>query len=104
MRTKASTKKASRARVVPPLFDVVHVKALPDYRLQVRFEDGTEGLVDLRSFLFAANAGVFEHLRDPAEFRKVRVRSGAVTWPGELDLAPDAMYDEIKVSARRRRR
>jgi hypothetical protein len=21
---------------------------------------------------------------------------GAVTWPGEIDLAPDAMHDEIK--------
>jgi hypothetical protein len=21
---------------------------------------------------------------------------GAVTWPGEIDLAPDAMYEEIK--------
>ena len=26
----------------------------------------------------------------------VYVSLGAVTWPGELDLAPDAMYDEIK--------
>ena len=24
------------------------------------------------------------------------VEHGAVTWPGELDLAPDAMYREIK--------
>jgi hypothetical protein len=24
------------------------------------------------------------------------VTHGAVTWPGEIDLAPDAMYAEIK--------
>jgi hypothetical protein len=39
---------------------------------------------------------VFSHLSDPAQFRQVTVVGGAVTWPGELDLAPDAMHEEIK--------
>jgi hypothetical protein len=26
--------------------------------------------------------------------------SGAVMWPGEIDLAPDAMYDEIRKEGR----
>ncbi|MGH8515273.1 MAG: DUF2442 domain-containing protein [Gammaproteobacteria bacterium] len=30
-------------------------------------------------------------------FRQVRLECGAVTWPGDLDLAPDAMYEVIKV-------
>ncbi|RPI04004.1 MAG: DUF2442 domain-containing protein, partial [Zetaproteobacteria bacterium] len=29
-------------------------------------------------------------------FSQVFVAHGAVTWPGEIDLAPDAMYAEIK--------
>ncbi len=28
-------------------------------------------------------------------FRQVFIDDGAVTWPGEIDLAPDAMYAEI---------
>jgi hypothetical protein len=39
---------------------------------------------------------VLEALRDPTLFARVRVEAGAVTWPGEIDLAPDAMYDEIR--------
>jgi len=35
-------------------------------------------------------------LRDPALFSAVYVDHGAVTWPGEIDLAPDAMHDEIR--------
>lgn len=27
-----------------------------------------------------------------------RVNDDFVTWPGELDLAPDAMYEHIKAS------
>lgn len=80
------------------------MRVLPDYRLFVRFADGMEGEYDLTSFLFEGDAGVFEHLRDPAEFAKAYVSDGAVTWPGELDLAPDAMYEDIRTGQRGGRR
>lgn len=35
---------------------------------------------------------------DPSVFAQVDVELGVVTWPGEVDLAPDAMYREIKAS------
>ncbi|MEJ2388105.1 MAG: DUF2442 domain-containing protein, partial [Chromatiaceae bacterium] len=35
-------------------------------------------------------------LADPSIFAQAHVEYGAVTWPGEIDLAPDAMYAEIK--------
>ncbi len=41
-------------------------------------------------------AGVFAALADPALFAQVRIEYGAVTWPGDLDLAPDAMHTAIK--------
>nr|WP_143002361.1 DUF2442 domain-containing protein [Nitrosospira sp. Nl5] len=40
--------------------------------------------------------GVFAALADPEIFAQAHVELGAVTWPGELDLAPDAMHDEIE--------
>lgn len=44
----------------------------------------------------SSEAGVFVALRDEALFHQVRLEWGVVAWPGELDLAPDAMYEEIK--------
>lgn len=38
---------------------------------------------------------MFEALQDPKEFAKAYVQDGAVTWPNGLDMAPDAMYDDI---------
>ena len=75
---------------------VMHVQALPGYRLAVRFVDGTAGEVDLSHLVTSEHAGVFSKLRDPALFADVGLDYGAVTWPGELDLAPDAMYDAIQ--------
>ena len=39
---------------------------------------------------------VFEPLRDPSFFSQAALHLGTVEWPGEIDLAPDAMYDEIR--------
>jgi hypothetical protein len=72
------------------------VDVLPGYRLKVGFVDGLEGLVDMKKMVWSTSAGVFEALREPVIFSQATVVLGAVTWPGELDLAPDAMYDEIK--------
>ncbi|HEX2200843.1 MAG TPA: IS66 family insertion sequence element accessory protein TnpB [Gammaproteobacteria bacterium] len=46
------------------------------------------------------NAGVFAALRDEMLFRQVRLELGAVTWPGEIGLAPDAMYAAIRQTGR----
>jgi hypothetical protein len=75
---------------------VIQVEALPRYRLRVRFVDGTEGEVLLAGLIERTGAGVFANLRDEELFSKVYLELGAVTWPGDLDLAPDAMYDGIR--------
>jgi hypothetical protein len=77
---------------------VTSVQALPDYRLNVRFVDGTQGFVDLSRLVHASDAGVFAALAAPMLFKQVFVEHGAVTWPGEIDLAPDAMYAQIQNS------
>lgn len=75
---------------------LVAMHALPGFRPRVRFNDGTEGTVEMARFLASAEDGVLVALRDEALFRQVRLDTGAVTWPGNLDLAPDAMHRAIK--------
>ena len=74
-------------------YDVVDVQPVLPMALQVRFADGTAGQV---RFEPSHLTGVFEVLKDPIVFAQARIEAGAVTWPGDLDLAPDAMYAEIK--------
>lgn len=101
MSTQAVTKEDIASSVVPPIkitapWRVKSVEALDSYRLHVRFIDGVEGEVDMSEFVRAPDAGVFAVLADPNIFAQAYVELGAVTWPGELDLAPDAMHDEIE--------
>jgi hypothetical protein len=73
------------------------VRALDDYRLAIRFDDGTEGEIALRDRLFGP---IFEPLRDASVFAKVFVDEyGAIAWPNGADLAPDAIYEQLRGSA-----
>jgi hypothetical protein len=71
---------------------VVGMRLIEDRAMQVRFVDGVEGVVRFGPNFYR---GVFAHLVDADRFAEARVEMGAVTWPGELDLAPDRMHDDI---------
>ena len=73
-------------------WNVVEVKPEPGYNLFIRFKDGLTGRVRLESNQFT---GVLSPLADTSFFNQVFIDTGAVAWPGEIDLAPDAMYAVI---------
>jgi hypothetical protein len=103
MHTEATTKSDYPSGVMPPIepcmvWEVTKVRPLSRHRLLVSFLDGVFGIVDMSALVNSLDAGVFAALRDEALFRQVFIQYGAVTWPGELDLAPDAMHDEIQAN------
>ncbi|MFN7942248.1 MAG: DUF2442 domain-containing protein [Thermoanaerobaculia bacterium] len=74
---------------------VVEVRTLEPFKVWLRFSDRAEGVVDLGEVF--ARGGVFEPLRDPREFAKVRLARGfgTIEWPGGVDLDPDALYARL---------
>ncbi len=69
------------------------LKVLPGHRLQVTFADGLSGIVDLSKDKFD---GILAPLAGDAYFAKARLEDGVVTWPNGAEIAPDAMYDEVR--------
>ncbi|CAL7960151.1 conserved hypothetical protein [Gammaproteobacteria bacterium] len=97
MQTETTSEKNTTSEmicVVP--WQVTKVKSLEDYKLEVVFIDGTHGFVEMGQRIMNPKAGVFASLSDINLFNQVYLEYGAVTWPNEIDLAPDAMHDEIK--------
>jgi hypothetical protein len=76
------------------LYEIIGARARSDYRLWIRFADGKEGEVDLSSLV---GKGVFSRWEDPAEFEKVYIdpETRTVAWPGDIDLAADALYRDL---------
>lgn len=77
------------------LKDVVSVQPLARYRLRVRFDDRTEGTIDVAQMV--KFTGVFEPLRDTAFFAQARVNAelGTVCWPNDADLDSDVLYAKV---------
>lgn len=73
--------------------ELVFVEKRGPLTLHVTFADGTAGQV---VFDETHLTGVFAALKDPQLFKQAHIQHGAVTWPGDLDLAPDAMYQAIR--------
>lgn len=76
-------------------WDVIKVTPVAPLGLKVQFADGTVGNV---KFELSHLTGVFSVLKDPIIFQQAHIEDGAVAWPGNLDLAPDAMYQAIKTT------
>jgi len=77
------------------LQDIVEVNALEDYRIFLRFEDGIEGIVDLKDII--EFEGIFKSLANPSNFSKVSLNPewGTVYWPNGADLDPDVLYSRL---------
>ncbi|HLF67083.1 MAG TPA: DUF2442 domain-containing protein [Gammaproteobacteria bacterium] len=72
------------------------VTSLPNYSLEVDFVDGTHGIVEMSGLIMSEKAGIFATLKNTSLFNQVHIEHGVVTWPGEIDLAPDAMHRAVK--------
>jgi len=78
-------------------YNVVEAKHVRDYIVWVKFEDGAEGEIDLSSELWGP---VFEPLHELDFFRRVSVAEyGTIAWPNGADLAPEFLYDRVRVLA-----
>ena len=79
-------------------WDVIEVQIKKELTLWVHFADNTSGYIKFSSQFLT---GVFAPLKDPLFFKKVFISDGVLTWPGEIDLAPDAMYHQIREKGER---
>ena len=74
--------------MIPAIEDMRYVD---EFRVWLRFQDGTEGEVDLSGELWG---DVFEPLKDINYFRTVRLdrELDTICWDNGADFAPESLY------------
>ncbi len=77
------------------MIDVIGIRRLGGYRLEIEFSDGTIGVRDF-AFVQAKTGPMAEPLKDPAYFARVFIEDGTLTWPNGYDWDPIALHDEMK--------
>ena len=77
------------------LTKVTRLEKLGGFQLRVRFSDGSEGEHDFTAMVNEPGP-MLEPLRDAAYFARVFLEFGAPTWPNGFDMAPDALYEDMR--------
>jgi len=72
------------------LLDVIKVQAKPNYMLLLEFENGEKRIFDLMPLL---GKQPFVRLKELNLFLSARVACGTVVWPGNIDIAPETLYE-----------
>lgn len=73
------------------LLDVVNVKTTPDFQLELGFGNDEHRRFDMRPLL---NMRPWNRIADVQLFHRAAIAHGTVIWPGEIDIAPEMLYDD----------
>lgn len=73
--------------------NLVEATWLGGHRIRLEFADGCAGVMDMKGRRWR---GVFEPLKDVAQFRQFRLNRewNTITWPTGADLAPEYLYEQ----------
>jgi hypothetical protein len=67
-----------------------------DYTLFLVFENGENGILDMKPFL---DFGVFQRIKDLDRFKRVRIAFDTIEWDCGVDLDPEYIYAKCKARA-----
>jgi len=76
-----------------PDMKATKVRSLPGYRIDVSFEDGVHGIIDLTEVV---QKGIFQELQDETLFSKVYTTGYSIAWSEELEIDALAIYAELQ--------
>ena len=72
------------------LLDVISVTPRKDNTLLLVFENNEQRFFDMTPYL---NEKPFTKLKKSPLFMKAKVLYGTVVWPGNIDIAPETLWD-----------
>jgi hypothetical protein len=75
---------------------LVQATYLDDYRIHLRFADGTQGEVDLGAELYGE---LLEPLKNKALFRQFTIHPEfqTLTWANGADIAPEFLFEKLRL-------
>ena len=74
-------------------FDIVSAKYIENYKIELLFENGKKGIIDLIEY--TGKNDVFAPFDSIEFFKNYKIEYGTLTWgDGELDIAPETLYEK----------
>ena len=73
------------------MVEVISVVPEDDYKLLLNFDTGELRRFDMKPYL---DFPVYMRLKNKVFFGLTQIQYGTVTWPGEIDIAPETLYEK----------
>jgi Protein of unknown function (DUF2442) len=73
------------------LIDLVNVVPKSDFTLELVYANGEHRLFDMKPLLAIKP---WDRISNSRIFEMARAEYGTVVWPGEIDIAPETLYDD----------
>ena len=77
------------------LKDIIEVKYIENYQIYLKFEDGSEGIVDINKLIEFKD--IFASLQNLDYFKTVKLNPewGTIYWENGADFDPDVLYSIV---------
>ncbi len=77
------------------LIDIIDVKYLGKYKLELTFENSVRKIVDFEKDIFTYDGPVIRPLRDENYFKTVKLNKeiGTIEWESGYDCDPGVLYE-----------
>ena len=70
-----------------------------DYQLELEFNDGSYGIVDLSNQL---NKPIFQPLKNIDYFKNFKLNSWTISWDNGADFAPEFLRELIEINVKQK--
>ena len=71
----------------------IEVKALMNYLIYIKFENGEEKIYDMKKEL---EYPFYENLKDLEKFKRIKISGINIEWENGEDVAPENLYNNSK--------
>jgi len=74
--------------------EIIKVRHLTGYKLEVEFDDQEKRVADFKKFLFQNHSPMTTQFRDIDRFKNVEIELGSLTWEdGQMDIPAESIYN-----------
>ncbi len=74
--------------------EIIKVRYLTGYKLEVEFDDQEKRVADFKKFLFQNHSPMTTQFRDIDRFKNVEIELGSLTWEdGQMDIPAESIYN-----------